>query len=59
MTQLITISPSLVETWLLLATSEDPKLEKSRNNAADKLRNMFGDIDQAIRYLKETKQSDG
>lgn len=56
MTHTINISPSLIETWLLLATSEDPKLEKSRNKAADKLRDMFGGIDQAIRYLKKTKQ---
>jgi hypothetical protein len=46
------ISPSLIETWILLATSSDPKLQKSREKALENLKKNFGDIDTAIRYLK-------
>jgi hypothetical protein len=50
--KIMPISPSLIETWILLATSSDPKLKKSREKALENLKKNFGDIDTAIRYLK-------
>ena len=46
------ISASLIETWILLATSKDPQLKQSRDKAVRQLQELFGSIDQAISYLK-------